>query len=98
MTEVFAVGEHKRPVLGPHHRVEFLGMMTAGIHAAHDTAHAGTGDDVDGDAGSLQHLQHSDMGHTLGTTATEHHRHLLAWMTGTVYGYGILTKAFLRKA
>ena len=54
-----------------------MGIIADGIETAHDTTHRGTGDDIDGDAGLLQHLQHTDMCHTLRTAATQYDRHLL---------------------
>ena len=76
--QVLAVREHERPVLGHEDGVQLVGTVTAGIDTAHDAAHAGTGDDVDGNTCTFQHLQRTHVCRTLGTAATQHQRHLLA--------------------
>ena len=53
-----------------------MGIVTDGIESADDTTHRCAGDDIDGDARLLQHLQHTDMCHTLGATATQYNGHL----------------------
>ena len=76
--QILAVREYERPVLGHEDGVQLVGTVTAGIDTAHDAAHAGTGNDVDGYTGTFQHLQCTHVCRTLGTAATQHQRHLLA--------------------
>ena len=77
-SQVLLVGDDIAPVLHAHHRVERVGVVTDGVETADDTAHRRAGDVVDGDVSLLQHLQHADVCHTLGATATQYDRHLLA--------------------
>ena len=72
MAQVLPIREHVRPVLRPDHRVELLRTVAAGVEAAHDTAHRGASDDVDGHAGPLQNFQDADVGNALGAAPTQH--------------------------
>ena len=55
-----------------------------GIESADDTSHRRAGDDVNGDAGFLQHLQHTDVCHTLCAAAAEHDGNFLSADSRTV--------------
>ena len=61
-----------------------MGVIADGIESADDAADRCTGNHVDGDARLLQHLQHTDVRHTLCATATEHDAHFLSLYLCTV--------------
>ena len=84
LLQFLTIREHKPPVQRPHHRVNLAGRMSAGIDATDKTAHARAADDVDGYSRTFQHLQGTDVRRTLGTAATQHHRHLLPSFTPSV--------------
>ena len=76
--QVLTVGYEIVPIQSTHQRVKGLGIVADGIKAPHQTAHRGARDDVDRQSCLLNHFQCSDMGDTLGSTATQHDGHLLA--------------------
>ena len=75
VAEVVLIGEHICPVLYPDHGIEFGSAIATSIEAADDTAHAGTGDDVDGNASTLDNFQRTYVGHAFGTATAEHDGH-----------------------
>ena len=77
VTQILPVGDHVAPVLHTDHRVERMGIVADCVETADDATHRRAGDDVDGDSRLLQHLQHTDMRHTLSTAATQYNGHLL---------------------
>ena len=77
LTHVLAVGEGIVPVDGAHQRIKDGGIISNRIQSAHDAAHTGSCDNIHRNACPFNHFQRSDMRHALGTTATQHHRHLL---------------------
>ena len=81
VAQVLLVGDHVAPVLHPHHRVERVGVVADGVQTTDDAAHRRAGDDIHGDARLLQHLQHTDMCHTLRAAAAQHDADLLPGVT-----------------
>ena len=73
---VSAVGQQRQPLLAAEHGVEFGGRIAGSIEAAHDGSDARAGNVVDGYSRLLNHLQHSDLGSTLGTAASQYESHL----------------------
>ena len=54
-----------------------MGVVADGVQTTDDATHRRTGDDIHGDARLLQHLQHTDMCHTLRTAAAQYDADLL---------------------
>ena len=75
------VAEHQIPVHRAHQRIHVCGIITQRIQAADQAAHAGTHDHVHGDMQLLEIAYHTDVGGTLGTSATQDQRH-----RGAVFG------------
>ena len=85
VAQVLLIANHVAPVLHTHQRVERVGVIADGIETTDDATHRRTRHDINGDARLLKYLQHTNMRHTLGTTATQHDGHLLSVHIRTVF-------------
>lgn len=75
---VFLVSEEKHPVLLSHDRVHYGRIPADAVEPPDDAAHRSACNEVYGDARPLQHLEHTDVGHALGSAAGQHDAHSLA--------------------
>ena len=65
------VGHHDGPVDAPDEGVQILRVVTQGIQAGDQTAHAGSAHQVHGNAHLLHILEHTDMGHAAGAASAQ---------------------------
>ena len=74
------------PVLLGAQLLHHVGVVTHGVEAADDRAHARSRDVVDRDAGFFYHPQGSDMRETLSAAAAQHHAYLRTMRINRILG------------
>ena len=69
------IGHHDGPLDGTHQRIQLVMLVTQGIQATHEAAHAGTRDDVHGDAQFFHILNNSQVREAAGAAAGQDQAH-----------------------
>ena len=69
------IRHHDRPFDGAHEGIQLVVLVAQGVQAAHEAAHAGARDDVDGDSQLFHILDHAQVREAAGAAAGEDEAH-----------------------
>ena len=82
VSHVNLVRQHERPVLQPDDRVHAMCIVAYAVQSTDDASHRCSRDNVHWDASFFNHFQRSNVRHAFGSSATQHHSHLLSGVVG----------------
>ncbi len=72
------VAQQIEPILRCCYRIQHAGVVPNGIEPAHNGAHAGAGNVVDGNAGFFEYFEGTNVDKAFGASSLEHHAHFFA--------------------